>query len=196
MTHICIGKLTIIGSDNGLSPGRHQAIICTNTGILLIRPLGTNFTEISIGIQTFSFKKIYLIMSPAKWRPFCLRLNVLRCPSILCAKLFQVNKKICLYLISLLYTEMAKVVEILWCWHKIEKLGEIFAWCHHQINIKSISPGSVIQSSICCLNSLSIEAYGFDSECVNFKCILAITFISINFQCYCISVNGAEPYWL
>ena len=36
----------IIGSDNGLSPGRHQAIIWTNTGILLIRPLGTNFSEI------------------------------------------------------------------------------------------------------------------------------------------------------
>ena len=27
VTHIRIGKLTIIGSDNGLSPGRHQAII-------------------------------------------------------------------------------------------------------------------------------------------------------------------------
>ena len=36
----------IIGSDNGLSPGRRQAIIWTNTGILLIRPLGTNFSEI------------------------------------------------------------------------------------------------------------------------------------------------------
>ena len=29
-THICVGKLTIIGSDNGLSPGRRQAIIWTN----------------------------------------------------------------------------------------------------------------------------------------------------------------------
>ena len=27
VTHICVGKLTIIWSDNGLSPGRHQAII-------------------------------------------------------------------------------------------------------------------------------------------------------------------------
>ena len=26
-THICVGKLTIIGSNNGLSPGRRQAII-------------------------------------------------------------------------------------------------------------------------------------------------------------------------
>ena len=46
-------KLTIIGSDNGLSPGRRQAIIWTNAGILLIGPLGTNFSEILIGIQTF-----------------------------------------------------------------------------------------------------------------------------------------------
>ena len=42
-THICVGKLTIIASDNGLSPGRRQAIIWTNAGILLIGPLGTNF---------------------------------------------------------------------------------------------------------------------------------------------------------
>ena len=27
MTHICVNKLTIISSDNGLSPGRLQAII-------------------------------------------------------------------------------------------------------------------------------------------------------------------------
>ena len=46
MMHICISKLTSIGSDNGLSPGRRQAIIWTNAGILLIGPLGTNFSEI------------------------------------------------------------------------------------------------------------------------------------------------------
>ena len=77
VTHICVGKLIIIGSDNGLSPGRRQAIISTNAGILLIRPLGTNFNENLIGIQTFSFKKMYLKMSSEKWRPFCLGLNVL-----------------------------------------------------------------------------------------------------------------------
>ena len=77
VTHICVGELTIICSDNGLSPGRRQAIIWTNAGILLIVPLGTNFSEISIGIQTFSFKKLHLKMSSAKWRPFCLGLNVL-----------------------------------------------------------------------------------------------------------------------
>ena len=77
VTHICVGKLTIIGSDNGLSPARRQAIICTNAWILLIGPLGTNFSDILIGIQTFSFTKTHLKMSSAKWRPFCLGLNVL-----------------------------------------------------------------------------------------------------------------------
>ena len=77
VTHICVFNLTIIGSDNGLSPGRRQAIIRTNVGILLIGPLGTNFSEILIGIQAFSFKKMHVKMSSAKWRPFCLCLNVL-----------------------------------------------------------------------------------------------------------------------
>ena len=77
VTHICVVKLTIIGSDNSLSPGRRQAIIWTKAGILLIGPLGTNFVEILVGIQTFSFEKMHLKMSSAKWRPFCLGLNVL-----------------------------------------------------------------------------------------------------------------------
>ena len=75
--HICISKLTIIGSDNGLSPGRRQAIIWTNDGILLTGPLGTNLSEILIKIHIFSFKKMHLKMSSAKWRPFYLWLNVL-----------------------------------------------------------------------------------------------------------------------
>ena len=78
MTHICVSKLTIIGSDNGLSPARRQAIIWTKAGILLIRTLGTNFSEILSEIRTFSFKKMHLKMSSAKWRPFCLGFNVLR----------------------------------------------------------------------------------------------------------------------
>ena len=77
VTHICVSKLTIIGSDNGLSPGRRQAIIWTNAGILLIRTLGTNFNEISSEIRASSFKKMHFKMSSAKWRPFCLGLNVL-----------------------------------------------------------------------------------------------------------------------
>ena len=77
VTHICVNHLTIIGSDNGLSPNRRQAIIRTNAGILLIRPLGTHFTEFLVEILIFSFKKMRLKASSAKRRPFCLGLNEL-----------------------------------------------------------------------------------------------------------------------
>ena len=77
VTHICVSELTYTGSDNGLSPGRRQAIIWNNAGLLLIEPLGTNFSEILIAIITFSFKKTRLKVSSAKWRPYCLGLNVL-----------------------------------------------------------------------------------------------------------------------
>ena len=78
MTHICVSEIIIIVSDNGLSPSQHQAIIWTNAGILLTGLLGTNFSEILIGIKIFSFKKMLLKMLSAKWRPFCLGLNVLK----------------------------------------------------------------------------------------------------------------------
>ena len=77
VTHLCVSNQTIIGSDNGLSPGRRQAIIWTNAGILLIGPLGTNFSENLIEILTFLFTKMRLKVLSAKWRPFCLGLNVL-----------------------------------------------------------------------------------------------------------------------
>ena len=76
VTHIFVSKMTIIGSDNGLSPGRRQAITWTSVGILLVGPLGTNFSKNLIEIYSFSFKKIHFKMS-GKLRPFCLGLNVL-----------------------------------------------------------------------------------------------------------------------
>ena len=76
MTHICVNKLTIIDSDNGLSPGRRQATIWTNAGILLIGPLETNFSAIRIEIHTTSVKKMHLKMS-GKLAPFCVSLIVL-----------------------------------------------------------------------------------------------------------------------
>ena len=45
VTHVCVSKIIIFGSDNGLSPGRRQAIILTNAAILLIGLLGTNLSE-------------------------------------------------------------------------------------------------------------------------------------------------------
>ena len=77
VTDICVSKRTIIGSDNGLSPSRRQAIIWTNAGILLIGPSRTIFSENLIEIRTFSFTKMHLKMSSGKWWPCCLGLNVL-----------------------------------------------------------------------------------------------------------------------
>ena len=71
VTHIYVSKLTIIASDNGLSPGRRQTIIWTNAGTLLIEPLGEDFSEILIEILAFLFKKMRFKVSSAKWRPFC-----------------------------------------------------------------------------------------------------------------------------
>ena len=69
VTHICVSEVTIICSDNGLAP--------TNTGILLIWPLATNFSEISVEIHIFSLKKMDMQMSPSKCRPLCLGLSVI-----------------------------------------------------------------------------------------------------------------------
>ena len=75
--HICVSKLTIIGSGNGLSSGLHKAIIWSNAGILLIWSLGTHLSEIYIEIHIFSFMQMHLNMSSGKLQPFCLGLSVL-----------------------------------------------------------------------------------------------------------------------
>ena len=62
VTHLCVSKPTIIGSNNGSAPGRHQAIIWTNAGILLIWTLGTNFSEIlSKKVENFVCKMLAIL---------------------------------------------------------------------------------------------------------------------------------------
>ena len=96
VTYICVSNLTTIGSDNGLLPGRRQAIIWTNAGILLIGPSGTNFSEILIEIHTFSIKKMHLKMSSAKRRLFLLGLNELN--QVTCVVLFHCSYTLCQWL--------------------------------------------------------------------------------------------------
>ena len=112
VTHICVSKLTITGSDNGLSPGRRQATIWTNAGILLIGPSGTNFSENLIEILSFSFTKMRLKVSSAKWWPFCLGLNVLSMTVL-------ADESMCTYYIDLMDND-----EALW------ELPEMSLWCH------------------------------------------------------------------
>ena len=78
MTQICVSKLTIIVSDDGLSPGQRQAIIWTNAGISLIGTLGTNFSEFFyrnsyIFIQENAFENVVCKMAAILSRPQCVK---------------------------------------------------------------------------------------------------------------------------
>ena len=55
-----------IGSGNGLSPIRHQAITWTNAVLLSTGLLGTNFSEIWVRILSFSFNKMHFKISSAR----------------------------------------------------------------------------------------------------------------------------------
>ena len=78
VTHICVGKLATGGSNNGLSPSRRQAIIWKKkAGMFFYFTLRNKFQWNIYRNHIFSFKKMYIKISSAKCRPFCLGLNVL-----------------------------------------------------------------------------------------------------------------------
>ena len=78
VTHICVSKINIIGSYNGLRLlGGSQPIIWTSAEILSIRTLWIYFSEILNEICTFSFRKMHSKMPPAKLRHFFFSLNVI-----------------------------------------------------------------------------------------------------------------------
>ena len=95
VTHICVSKVTIIGSDNGFSPRRRQAIIWTNAGILLIGLLGTHFSDIFIENHTFWFKK-------CNWK--C---RVENDGHFVSASMYEINffELVCVYFIYCLFIE-------------------------------------------------------------------------------------------
>ena len=64
--HMCLVTWVIIASENGSAPVRRRTITWTNVDLLIIRPLGTNISEIWIKIQQFSLKKMPLKMSSAE----------------------------------------------------------------------------------------------------------------------------------
>ena len=61
--NIFVSKQTITGSDNGVSPGRPQAIIWTNAEILLSWNFRTGFSDTLSQSNTFSFKNMHLKMA-------------------------------------------------------------------------------------------------------------------------------------
>ena len=131
---LCLRKLTIIGSDNDLSSGRRQAIIWTSVGILSIRPWVTYFNEILFGIRKFSFKKMPLKISSAKWRPFCLSLNVLTyeinsghrsCCNVWYLPEMHHNSNLAKYRSSIAFISFAQSS---WCWLCILQYVHAFAY--------------------------------------------------------------------
>ena len=78
VTHICIGKLTILGSDNGLLPGWRQAIIWTNAVFLSTGPLRTYFSEYlskntTIFIEENAHESVACEMASILSRPQCVK---------------------------------------------------------------------------------------------------------------------------
>ena len=73
VTHICLSKLTIIDSDNGLSPSRRQAIVWTSDGILLIYPHWNANQNSYILIQENAIENIVRKMAAILSRPQCVK---------------------------------------------------------------------------------------------------------------------------
>ena len=160
--HICVGKLVIIGADNGLSP----AVIWTNDRTLVFLPYGTNFKEILIAFHTFSFRQMHLKMSSGKWQPFCLDLNVLimkwnanfrikqQCTCNLCYHMFYniwrisqaINKYTC---ISLLQKYRVSQIVLPVCYQQ--------TW----VSIRTFFMGTLVSCSVLktCLRKIFREKY-------------------------------------
>ena len=141
--HICVSTLAIIDSNICLLPIRSHAIIWTNDGILLIGSLGTNPSEMLFGIQTFTFKKIKRKMLSAKWRPFCLRLNMLK--NMPCRRMtsFSWDRKHSLVMtcraIFMCYSNLSNICKIClienWLLHTKRLFQD--TWWRHQMEIFS-----------------------------------------------------------
>ena len=149
--HICINKLTIIGSDNGLSPGLHQAIISTIDGILLIWPLGINFNKILIEIHICSCKNAFE-MSFTKCQPSCLGLSV----SSLLWKMDAIRQKDYSHVTISLNDESGYVCQL---------LRENFS-TYKVLQVLSDSRLHVISiSSVCLLNASNLTRVPLKNRC-------------------------------
>ena len=79
VTHICVSKQAIIGSENGLSPGRCQVIIWTCAGLLVIWTFGNKLQwnlnkNLYIFIQENAFENVVWKMAAILSRPQCVEL--------------------------------------------------------------------------------------------------------------------------
>ena len=165
VTHIYVGRLTIIGSDNGLSPCRHQAITWTNARILLIGPMGTNFSEILIEISKILFKKMHSKLSSGNWQPLCLGLNVLTprdWPRYICVYKHLKHLKKCSITLQMDHRE--HIVMKLW-WNYNDSHKRKCRWC--PLCVKCVEQTNVKSHLLCYRHHTSnLIAIGSGSQCV------------------------------
>ena len=67
--HICVSELGQHWFRSWLVAYSAPSHYLKNAGLLSTGPSGTNFSDILIKIQDFSFTKMHLIISSAKWQP-------------------------------------------------------------------------------------------------------------------------------
>ena len=159
--HMCVNKITIIGSDNGLWLCRHQGIILTSAGIFLIRTWGTNYSHILIAINASLFRKLHLKcleMAANFSRPQCVnRYDILirRCTIVMIKltimlavcqtiRLYKI-KKIQIFIVALKYQKMIR-----WKNKAIREVNKpfdryILMGCH----IKHIDIQDILLKSFC-----------------------------------------------
>ena len=115
MTHICVGSLTIIGSDNGLSPARRQSIIWTNAGILLIVNWNFNWKSY-IFIQENAFQNVTYQMAVILSRPQGVKKRIFSSPhsGVFGACNAQVPTKLLEILYSMRYPKFAILTGYFW----------------------------------------------------------------------------------
>ena len=108
---------------------------------MLIRTLGTNVSEILSEIHTFSFKKMHLKMSSAKWRQCCLGLNVLRTRHKKTSEYQNTESR----QISFLFVRLIFVFRLVYPVHRVQPIN---SWNSHAFKIcLSRSVSKAIHSS-------------------------------------------------
>ena len=110
VTHICVSDLTIIGSDNGLSPDRRQALIWINAWILLTGPFWDQFQwkfnrNSNIYIHENAFENVGKMPSVSS-RPQCVKHSK-------CGLCLIKHKYTCVLVFPFLDTEIVRVYEVL-----------------------------------------------------------------------------------
>ena len=101
-----------ISSDNGSLPDRRLVIIWTNAEILLIERLRTHFSESLTEIDSFLLAKMYLKMSSAKCRQFCLDPNM--CFALICNICFSGLVGILLHYVGLVHWHFGDFMNNAW----------------------------------------------------------------------------------